>query len=296
MDSQIIDRLAAKQLPTLACDELLNIGCGDHFHDAWTNLDLFAQDDAITEHDVTKGLPYADNSFDAIYHSHVLEHLGPEQGRGCLAECFRVLKPGGVLRVVVPDLEQIAQLYLEMHHCAWNGDADARTNYDWMKLELLDQMVRQRPGGRMGQYMSNPNIPNSDFVVSRIGNEFQNCLRSDSKSQSEASENSFGGRIGKAVQKFRSKMARRFVRWTLGREAEAALQEGLLRQQGEVHRWMYDRFSLREVCERVGFKDFTVLTAWNSQIQGFDRFELDVVGDFVRKPDSLFCECRKSDE
>ena len=213
-----------------------------------------------------------------------------------MAECFRVLKPGGVLRVVVPDLEQIAQLYLEMHHCAWNGDADARTNYDWMKLELLDQMVRERPGGLMGQYMTNPNIPNMEFVRSRIGNEFQNCLRTVGNAKPTVAASSLLSRFEKSAQRFRNKMAQRFVRWTLGRDAEAALKEGLFRQQGEVHLWMYDRFSLREVCERVGFKDFAVLSAWESQIQGFDCFELDVVGDFVRKPDSLFCECRKSDE
>jgi len=64
-------------------------------------------------HDVRKPLPWPDGSFRAVYTSHLLEHLYFETARTLLRECRRVLKPGGVLRVVVPDLEDIVRAYGE---------------------------------------------------------------------------------------------------------------------------------------------------------------------------------------
>ena len=85
----------------------------------------------------------------------------------------------------------------------------------------------------------------------------------------------------------------RMVRYLLGREAESALNEGLFRSRGEIHRWMYDRYSLRRLCIAHGFVDFRVCEATESQIERFTDFQLDTVGELIRKPDSLFVECRK---
>ncbi len=63
-------------------------------------------------HDVVKGIPHATASVDAVYSSHMLEHLPPEGARRVLAECYRVLKPRGTLRLVVPDLEVLVHAYL----------------------------------------------------------------------------------------------------------------------------------------------------------------------------------------
>ncbi len=275
------------------CPAYLNIGCGNHFHPEWTNIDLIANERTIIKHDVTEGLPFDDSSFDAIYHSHVLEHLKPDQGMRLIEECFRALKPGGIMRLIVPDLERIAELYLELHIRAWEGDRQAQTDYLWMKLELLDQMVRECSGGRMGQYMANPEIQNSDFVQSRVGSEFQICRKSVESSKTRPTGLR---RVANATRKMRERVAKRFVRYLLGPQAEVALDEGLFRSQGEVHRWMYDRYSLREICEGMGFKEFKVLTASQSNIPDFDRFQLDMIDGVIRKPDSLFCECLKSDE
>ena len=58
-------------------------------------------------HDLRKPFPWPDASARCVYSSHTLEHLDREQGRAFLAECARVLAPGGVLRIVVPDLRVI---------------------------------------------------------------------------------------------------------------------------------------------------------------------------------------------
>ncbi len=271
----------------------LNVGCGRTFHPEWTNVDLEPVDPRVLTHDVRRGLPFDDNTFDVVYHSHVLEHLAPEDGERLVAECYRVLKPGGVLRIVVPDLEQIARLYLEMHELAWNGDEQAAVDYNWIKLELLDQLVREFSGGRMGRYMSDPEIQNSEFVRSRVGDEFWVCRQPDRREAQRVAPPSWTRRMRSIIEQLRHKTAMTLVRWLLGSDAASAVQEGLFRNQGEVHRWMYDRYSLKQVAQSVGFESFEVCTAESSNIEDFDRFQLDVSGASIRKPDSLFVECVK---
>ncbi|MFN0159979.1 MAG: class I SAM-dependent methyltransferase [Burkholderiales bacterium] len=55
--------------------------------------------------DATRPWPFADGAFEAIYSSHMLEHLPLRGARLCVAEARRCLRPGGVLRIAVPDLD-----------------------------------------------------------------------------------------------------------------------------------------------------------------------------------------------
>src|SRR6185436_2450514 len=88
---------------------------------------------------------------------------------------WRVLSPGGILRVATPDLEQICRLYLSKLGEAAAGMAQA--DYDWMMLELYDQAVRERVGGNMLAYLAQTPLPNEDFVFGRIGEEGRSLVR-----------------------------------------------------------------------------------------------------------------------
>ncbi len=55
--------------------------------------------------------PYSDNTFDYVYMSHLLEHLYPQGAIFCLREVYRVLKPGGIVRIAVPDLDRMVANY-----------------------------------------------------------------------------------------------------------------------------------------------------------------------------------------
>ena len=70
---------------------------------------------AIRYLNVTKRFPYADATFDYVFSSHLLEHLYPHQAIFCLNETFRVLKRGGVVRIAVPDLDNIVKSYNPQH-------------------------------------------------------------------------------------------------------------------------------------------------------------------------------------
>ncbi len=61
--------------------------------------------------DVSRRLRFPDATFDCIYASHLLEHLHPDVAENCLREAHRVLRPGAILRLAVPDLDQMVAAY-----------------------------------------------------------------------------------------------------------------------------------------------------------------------------------------
>lgn len=61
--------------------------------------------------DVTKEWPFADNSVEAIFSSHVVEHLHLNGARVCMKNAYRILRKGGVLRLVVPNLDRCVAEY-----------------------------------------------------------------------------------------------------------------------------------------------------------------------------------------
>jgi len=79
----------------------LDIGAGDRRGDGWTTLDLSPACDLCW--DLARGLPFPDHSLVRLYSSHTFEHFSPGELQSLLAECKRVLIPGGVLSVSVPD-------------------------------------------------------------------------------------------------------------------------------------------------------------------------------------------------
>ncbi|AEH88191.1 methyltransferase domain-containing protein [Mesorhizobium opportunistum] len=99
----------------------LNFGCGTNKLDGWQNFDA--------EIDITRPLPFPENHADFIYAEHVVEHVDYTQALKFFAECRRVLKPGGVIRICVPSLENIRlrgdQAYFDFTR-KWGPSADMR--------------------------------------------------------------------------------------------------------------------------------------------------------------------------
>ena len=90
----------------------LHLGCGwRNFGEDWIHIEG-GEYSHVQHHDVTK-LPFKENSVDLIYNSHIFEYFDREKGEEVLKEWTRVLKPGGVLRIAVPDFEMMAKLYAE---------------------------------------------------------------------------------------------------------------------------------------------------------------------------------------
>ncbi len=185
--------------------------------------------------DLRKGIPFKENTFDVVYHSHFLEHLDQKATGKFLKECYRVLKPSGLIRVVIPDLEIVCGKYL--HTFQELPEKETSVPEDMEKhqqsiLDLLGQMVVTEPGGTAEQ---------PPFV----------------------------------------RMIERFIRGDTAR-------------MGDIHRWMYDKYTLKELLLKTGFRDIQVESQSTGRIQGWTDFCLDTNEDgSIYKPNSIYVEAIK---
>jgi len=93
----------------------LQIGSGPHILEGWLNTDI-NPDPGIRGGrsaflDARKHFPFKDEIFDYVFCEHLIEHMEYRKGIGMLQECFRVLKPGGKIRISTPDLCFLMKLY-----------------------------------------------------------------------------------------------------------------------------------------------------------------------------------------
>ena len=154
------------------------------------------------------------------------------------------------------------------------GDLEAQKRYQWAMIELCDQMVRNKPGGEMLEFWKKNPMPAEDFVFKRVGPEVErsilgfrnnsivnsNCEKLDSKPEDE-------------YQDLDLQILSRF------------------RISGEIHQWMYDRYSLSKLLAETGFCNIRQCNADESDIPNFRSYWLDTEENgMIRKPDSLFIE------
>lgn len=196
---------------------------------------LLKSDPDIIRWDLRKGIPFEDGTFDVIYHSHFLEHLDKKAAYTFMEECYRVLKPSGIIRVVVPDLGIRSRNYvdtlqvLSQKECFEPRESEAHKENI---KRLISQMVISEPAGTFEQ-------PRFVRIIERL-------IRVDTAAS------------------------------------------------GELHRWMYDQFTLNELLCRVGFKDIRIESPEKGRIQEWSAFCLDTKenGELYKR-DSIYIEGRK---
>ncbi|MEN6546830.1 MAG: methyltransferase domain-containing protein [Armatimonadia bacterium] len=88
----------------------LNLGCGPDRRAEWLNADLGLTGDIHL--DASRRFPFRDDWFTMVFTEHMLEHLSEGAAAVCLQECYRVLQPGGTLRVSTPDLGYVVGKYV----------------------------------------------------------------------------------------------------------------------------------------------------------------------------------------
>lgn len=114
----------------------LHLGCYNVKIPGYINVDIRPEVKPDVVEDVFKLESFKDNSADIIYICHVLEHASREEALAALQRYYQILKPGGILRVAVPDIEACIQVY------TWTGNLDfirsslwgsQRHDYDYHK-------------------------------------------------------------------------------------------------------------------------------------------------------------------
>lgn len=276
-----------KYIQNISNIKYLNLGCGYRFNSQWTNVDFVSTGKDVIAYDLSQKIPFEDNTFDLVYHSHVLEHFSKASAQSFIRECYRVLKPSGILRVVVPDLEQIARLYLTALDQADSSEEWA-SNYQWIALELLDQLVRDSPGGDMAAYLAQDKIPNKEFIQQRFGFEAAKFWHSQEPSDRQSKY------LSKQIKELGFNF-KQLLPLSL-KKLYKALQIGYYRQNGEVHQWMYDRYSLSVLLKNCGLENIIQRTATESYIDNWTSYNLDTESDgSIYKPDSLFMEGIKAE-
>lgn len=241
----------------------LNLGCGARVCEYWNHVDfstyallrnhmrlarllrgvglisdlrwsrLCGMKARVTRHDLRKGIPWGDGVFDFVYHSHFLEHLYSEDALAMLKECYRVLKPNGVLRVVVPDLNKSIRKYNETWDRLVAGDKESLEMHQEAIREMYGQMVRQEATGIREQ-------------SNRFALFLEKCLRSNPE------------------------------------------------KTGELHRWMYNEFTLSDLLEQAGFRQCVKRNERDSYDSDWSKFELDTNPDgSPYKQISLYIEAVK---
>lgn len=138
-------RDSAEPLRQSAADtRRLHLGCGIESlgHGAkvlpcWTNIDIEGDGIRTFAWDLTKPFPVADRSIDYIYSEHFIEHISLTDGLALLAECRRVLVPGGIVRLSTPDLRVIVEKYFAGAIAEWRDMGwEPRTPCDLMNEGL----------------------------------------------------------------------------------------------------------------------------------------------------------------
>jgi SAM-dependent methyltransferase len=161
----------------LNASDRVNLGCGPNAPTGWLNIDgswnawlsnhtyireVFTTFRVIRKnspggqwnvrplvHDLTKPLPLADNTVSIIYGAHILEHLYMTDAQRLLGECKRVLRSGGVIRLVVPDLRSMVTTYLRNK----NGDSPSPSEKVIAADKLNEKLGFRSPAPPSGNFL-----------------------------------------------------------------------------------------------------------------------------------------------
>lgn len=277
--------------------KLLNLGCGSKYHKDWVNVDFVSNDKGVLAYDLLQGIPYKDNTFDVVYHSHIIEHFPKENVNDFIKECYRVLKPDGIIRIATPNLEEIVRNYFKYLDRSLKNDKTAEFKYDWTMIEMYDQCIRTFNGGELGQLYIKGGFLDPDFVYQRTG--FKKILKRNSINRSYPKTYSYlRNRLKQIAQIFKDvstniSLKNSLLKLILRNEFKY-YELGKFRLSGEVHQWMYDRFSLKRLLIQNKFKDVKICQATKSRILNWNSYTLDTNPDGTAyKPDSIFIEAVK---
>jgi predicted SAM-dependent methyltransferase len=269
----------------------INLACGSIFLDnlEWINFDYTSEFKAV-KINLLKRLPLKEETANLVYSSHFLEHIPYPKIIDFLTEILRVLKPLGVVRLVLPDLENMANSYVNLRKLGDNQKAD------FLVIEMIDQCVRKINGGQLGVFYTQLKHYQDqyksmiEFIKERTGEDFT-AYSSKQKLIYMPRKNftSILTAIARRIERYWIKIV------ILALPSPFRDQNISLADIGENHCWVWDFYSLKKVLEAVGFQDVKRVSASISRIKDFPFHPLDL--DDNNKPrkgsQSMYIEATK---
>jgi predicted SAM-dependent methyltransferase len=250
----------------------------------------------LINHSLNRPLPFADESFDAIYSFHVIEHLSPRVKEGFIGDVHRLLKPGGICRVSTPDLEFHAGEYLQcLREQLASPSVKSYANYRWAVCNLIDQCAREVCGGEMWKIICDREYT-TEYVKYMNGDLldflFQPAAAVPPRSAAQRPR-STAQRLVRAIKNpmlVAEKLGRPIRRW-LRRDTP---QKSFFELSHERNLWLFDRVSLGRLLSGAGFQNIAVTDHLTSRIPGWNRYNFDqsAYGEYPVEP-SLYMEGTK---
>ena len=121
----LLDQALWKSYLSMTGLKKLHIGCGSNILHGWLNTDYFPINKLVIHLDATKKFRLPDQAFDYIFSEHMIEHITLDDGLQMLKECWRVLRPGGKIRITTPSLEFVCGLVV------WDRSEDHEKYINW---------------------------------------------------------------------------------------------------------------------------------------------------------------------
>lgn len=207
------------------------------------------------------GIPFADARFDGVYHARLLEKLARGQVLPFLRECFRVLRPGGILRVTTNDLESLLKSYLDTLAEVRAGEPGAWERLRWMQAELCAPWDKTGPRDQLEAMWRGASDSTAAFIRSRVGTALDAIPREPAPRLNAMPEIPLGYPTAEGVP------------------------------STDRIRWLYDACTLSALLEEAGFEDTRSVAFAESALPDFT---LDTAPDgSPRYPHSLHLEARK---
>lgn len=266
-----------------------NLACGGTFisNGEWINFDYVSSSPAVRKANLLGHLPLKTGSASLVYSSHFLEHIPYSEVPGFIAECYRILQPGGVLRLVLPDFENLCRAYLE------NRENGKHREADFIILEIVDQCVRRDSGGELGRFYQTLRGSGTDedamikFVKERTGEDIQASRQSHSYAHLS---------VGTLARKIQNRVEQIWIRLVLHLLPRSFREQNVsLASVGELHHWLWDYDQLHNILNDAGFVAIERRDAQTSSFPNFPFIPLDLdAGGRPRKgAESMYIEATK---
>ncbi|MEY2485121.1 MAG: hypothetical protein QOH39_769 [Verrucomicrobiota bacterium] len=245
---------------------------------------------SLINHQLESPLPLPDESCDAIYCFHTIEHLRPRTAERFVRDLHRLLKPGAILRISTPDLAFHAADYLRwVREQIATPSPENYARYRWAVCNLIDQCAREISGGEMLEVIRHREyIP--EHVKEVNGDLLYFLFPPAGSAPATPRVRRFRAELLKDPALLLRKIAGVIRRWFGPRLPS----QPYLELTHERNLWMFDRVSLGRLFTDSTFCEVRVTDYRISDIPGWDRYRFDesAFGDYPLEP-SLFMEGKK---